>query len=335
MTTSPRDAARAATELGGDVAVKAVASGLVTSPTPAACAWVSPVPPRVQRAARELAEAVRVAGHEPDGFLVQAMAPAGTELLVGVVGDPSFGPLIAVGAGGETAELVGDVQVRLAPVGPREAAAMLRALRTFPLLDGFRGRPQADMGSVEDIVQRVARLAADHPAIAELDCNPVIGGAGRGARRRRARPPRRPSAAAPLRGARPLRRRAQQPYDRHGGQRRHDAGAREAPLAQRVQHRDLDVGQVRAEAGAGQRDVGAERPAEAARNGKASQQRGIRGKARERDRHSEHLRVRRCLHALAGAAPAGAEQLDPGVVDPGEVGRDGQARAREAGGGGA
>lgn len=200
MTTSPRDAARAATELGGDVAVKAVASGLVHKSDAGGVRLGLAGAAAVQRAARELAEAVRVAGHEPDGFLVQAMAPAGTELLVGVVGDPSFGPLIAVGAGGETAELVGDVQVRLAPVGPREAAAMLRALRTFPLLDGFRGRPQADMGSVEDIVQRVARLAADHPAIAELDCNPVIAGpAGALVVDARVRldapPPRRPYAA--------------------------------------------------------------------------------------------------------------------------------------------
>ena len=68
------------------------------------------------------------------------------------------------------------MQVRLAPVGPREAAAMLRELRTFPLLDGFRGAPRADVGAVENIVERVAALAAAHPEIAELDCNPVVAG---------------------------------------------------------------------------------------------------------------------------------------------------------------
>ena len=82
-----------------------------------------------------------------EGFLVQRMAAAGPELIVGVVGDPRFGPLVAVGAGGTTAELIGDVQVRLAPVGPRDAATMLRELRTFPLLDGFRGAPRADVAS--------------------------------------------------------------------------------------------------------------------------------------------------------------------------------------------
>jgi acetate---CoA ligase (ADP-forming) len=111
-----------------------------------------------------------------EGFLVQRMAATGPELIVGVVGDPRFGPLVAVGAGGTTAELIGDVQVRLAPVGPRDAATMLRELRTFPLLDGFRGAPRADTRAVEDIIQRVAALAAAHPEIAELDCNPVVAG---------------------------------------------------------------------------------------------------------------------------------------------------------------
>ncbi len=130
-----------------------------------------------ERAARELRSSLEAAGVCPEGFLVQRMAPAGAELIVGVVGDPRFGPLVAVGAGGTTAELIGDVQVRLAPVGPREAAAMLRELRTFPLLDGFRGAPRADVGAVEKIVERVAALAAAHPEIVELDCNPVIAGA--------------------------------------------------------------------------------------------------------------------------------------------------------------
>ena len=53
---------------------------------------------------------------------------------------------------------------------------MLRALRTFPLLDGYRGAPRADVAAVEDVLARVAALAAAHPEIAELDCNPVVAG---------------------------------------------------------------------------------------------------------------------------------------------------------------
>jgi acetate---CoA ligase (ADP-forming) len=105
------------------------------------------------------------------------MAEPGPELLVGAVGDPRFGPLVAVGAGGTAAELMRDVQVRLAPVGARTAAEMLSGLRSHPLLVGYRGGPAADVAAVEDLVIRVGALAAAHPEIAELDCNPVIASA--------------------------------------------------------------------------------------------------------------------------------------------------------------
>ena len=82
--------------------------------------------------------------------------------------------MVACGAGGTAVEVLGDVQVRLAPVAAPEAAQMIRGLRTFPLLDGFRGAPFADLGALEDVVVRVGALAAAHPEIAELDLNPVI-----------------------------------------------------------------------------------------------------------------------------------------------------------------
>jgi acyl-CoA synthetase (NDP forming) len=123
-----------------------------------------------------MASAVRQAGHEPDGFLVQRMAPPGPELIVGIVGDRDFGPVVACGAGGHAVELLGDVAVRLAPLGPRAAAAMLRSLRTFPLLDGYRGAAPADLAAVDDVLLRVSALAAAHPEIAELDCNPLHAG---------------------------------------------------------------------------------------------------------------------------------------------------------------
>jgi acetate---CoA ligase (ADP-forming) len=102
------------------------------------------------------------------------MAPPGVEMLVGVVGDPRFGPVVACAAGGTAVELLGDVQVRLAPVAGGEAAEMLRGLKTFPLLDGYRGAPHADVVALKDVIVRVGALAAAHPAVAELDLNPVV-----------------------------------------------------------------------------------------------------------------------------------------------------------------
>ena len=127
-------------------------------------------------------------------------AGAGTELLLGIAGDPRLGPLVALAAGGEEAELVADVEVRLAPIGPQEADGMISGLRSFPLLDGSRGRPRADIAALRDAVIRVGALAAEQPELAELDCNPLVAGpAGAVVVESRARlepaPPRRPYAA--------------------------------------------------------------------------------------------------------------------------------------------
>jgi acyl-CoA synthetase (NDP forming) len=155
---------------------------------------------QVTRVARELKLRFAAAGTPVDGFLVQQMAPAGVEMLVGVVSDERFGPVVACAAGGTAVELLGDVQVRLAPVAGCEAAQMVRALRTFPLLDGYRGAVRVDVGALEDVIVRTAALAAAHPEVVELDLNPVVVSASGAvivdARVRVERPPRRPPLTA-------------------------------------------------------------------------------------------------------------------------------------------
>ena len=171
---SPSAAGRWAASAGGDVAVKAIVPGLVHKSDAGAVRLGLRGASGVARAARELRSSLKADGKAVDGFEVQAMAPRGVEMLVGVVSDPQLGPVVACGAGGTAVELLGDVQVRLAPVAPIEATEMIRALRTFPLLDGFRDAPRADVPALEDIVVRIGWLGANHPEIAELDLNPVI-----------------------------------------------------------------------------------------------------------------------------------------------------------------
>jgi acyl-CoA synthetase (NDP forming) len=163
---SPAAAASAAAELGGPVALKAVVPDLIHKARAGAVRLDLRGPTAVRRAAREL----QARFERLDGLVVQRMAPAGVELLVGVLADERLGPVVACAAGGEAVQEIADVQVRLAPLARREAEAMLRALRTFALLE----RARADVGAVVDVVVRVAALAGAHPAIAELDCNPVI-----------------------------------------------------------------------------------------------------------------------------------------------------------------
>ena len=92
------------------------------------------------------------------------MAPAGVELIVGVAGDHTFGPVLACGAGGSVAELIKNVAVRITPIGERDAREMLRSLRTFPLLDGYRRTERCDTAAVEDVLLKVSALVEAHPA---------------------------------------------------------------------------------------------------------------------------------------------------------------------------
>ena len=176
VADTPRGAVRAAAQLGGPVALKALAPGLTRKSDVGAVRTGVSGPTAVERGAREVLDAARAHGKVPEGVLVQAMADGGAELLLGIAGDPRFGPLVALAAGGATAELVRDVQVRLAPVGPAEAERMITRLRSFPLLDGFRSRPRADLEALRDAVLRVGALAAAHPELSELDCDPLVAG---------------------------------------------------------------------------------------------------------------------------------------------------------------
>jgi acyl-CoA synthetase (NDP forming) len=176
VAATPAAAGRCATDLGGEVVVKAIAPGLLHKSDVGGVRLALRGAAAAARGAREVAAAVRAAGHQPVGYLVQPMAPEGVEMLVGVTSDPDWGPVVACAAGGRAVELLGDVQSRLAPLSARDAAEMVRSLRTFPLLDGYRGTPPADVASLEDALVRIAALAAAHPEIAELDCNPVLVG---------------------------------------------------------------------------------------------------------------------------------------------------------------
>jgi acetyl coenzyme A synthetase (ADP forming)-like protein len=170
------EAAAAAREFGCAVALKAVASSLLHKSDAGGVRLGVDGPDAVRAAAEEIEAAVRRAGHPLEGLLVQPMASAGVELIVGVVNDHSFGPVLACGAGGTNAELIRDVAVRITPVTDLDAQEMLRSLKTFPLLDGYRGAPRCDSAAVEDVLERVSAMVEAHPEIVELDCNPLIVG---------------------------------------------------------------------------------------------------------------------------------------------------------------
>lgn len=134
----------------------------------------------VAEAATAMLESVRAARPEArlEGVLVQRMVPPGKELLLGMIRDPQFGPLVVVGFGGIYVEVLKDTAARLCPLAAREAQEMLGELRMAPLLKGVRGEPPVDLGALTETICRFAQLAADAADLAELEVNPLVAGSG-------------------------------------------------------------------------------------------------------------------------------------------------------------
>jgi len=109
--------------------------------------------------------------------LIAEMAPAGTELALGAVIDPQWGPVVMLAAGGVLIELLADRAVALAPLETEEARTMIRSLQLRKLIDGYRGRPAADLDSLVDAIVRLGWLAKDLASVlSEIDVNPLIVG---------------------------------------------------------------------------------------------------------------------------------------------------------------
>ncbi len=172
--STPEEAADAAARIAVPVALKAVGPDIVHKTDVGGVRLGLAGPTAVASAAREMQAAMADAGLTLQGFIVQEMVSGGVEMLVGVAHDPLFGPVVAVSAGGTAVELVRDVQVRVTPITDLDANEMVRSLKTFPLLDGFRGAPKMDVDALEDVVLRVSALVEAHPEISEMDCNPVM-----------------------------------------------------------------------------------------------------------------------------------------------------------------
>lgn len=116
--------------------------------------------------------------YKPDakivGVLVQEMAPQATEVIVGAIKDPQFGQTVMFGLGGIFVEMLKDVNFRVAPITTEDAKEMITQLKAYPLLNGYRNTPRADIDALVEILCCTSRLVMDNPEIKELDLNPVM-----------------------------------------------------------------------------------------------------------------------------------------------------------------
>jgi len=132
----------------------------------------------VRAAWRAMHEAVRAARPEAhiDGVMLEPMwkPPAGRELMVGVLNDPVFGPVISVGLGGTMVEVIGDRSIALPPLNRYLVKRMIARTRAARYLGPFRGKPAASMTALEDVILRVSEMVCELPELTEMDINPLI-----------------------------------------------------------------------------------------------------------------------------------------------------------------
>jgi acetyl coenzyme A synthetase (ADP forming)-like protein len=177
LARSPAEAAEVARTLGTPVAIKIVSPDITHKTDVGGVVLALTTPEAVAAAAQSMLAGVARARPQArlDGVLVQAMAGGDTiELLLGMVRDPQFGPLVMVGFGGIFVEILGDTATRLAPVDRTEARAMLSELRMAPALQGFRGRPAVDLDALADTISRFSQLVGEVPDLQELEINPLL-----------------------------------------------------------------------------------------------------------------------------------------------------------------
>jgi acetate---CoA ligase (ADP-forming) len=175
LVHSAAEAQDAADTLGGDVAMKAQAEGVVHKSALGLVA-LDVTKARVQATFEELWEAgTRATGSSPRGISVQEMLPRGIEIIIGTITDPEFGPLIMVGSGGTAAELLEDRRFRLAPISADEALRAVQELRIYRLHESSAEYDVDDWCGVADLVASVSRLAwANQQEIAGFELNPVV-----------------------------------------------------------------------------------------------------------------------------------------------------------------
>jgi acyl-CoA synthetase (NDP forming) len=161
VTRDEEEAVRAAEQIGYPVAVKIVSPQIVHKTDAGGVILSITDPQGVREACRKLREAVKKVPYaELEGVLIQKMVPKGVGLIVGAVYDEVFGHVVAFGLGGIFTELYKDISMRIAPI---DAVEMIREVKAYRLLTGFRGTALRDIPTIVDILVKFSRLVEDDP----------------------------------------------------------------------------------------------------------------------------------------------------------------------------
>lgn len=175
LAKTPAEAAAAAEEVCFPVAVKILSSTISQKTDVEGVILDCRSRGEVEKAFVRIGDNLQRIGKPEDmqGVIIQKMVQGGIEVIVGVTQHPAFGPLIMFGLGGVYAELFKDVTFNIHPLTDLDAHDMVRAVKAYQLLEGWRGSRRADIPSIEDLLLRISALVENHPQVLEMDLNPV------------------------------------------------------------------------------------------------------------------------------------------------------------------
>jgi acyl-CoA synthetase (NDP forming) len=176
LAKTEKEAAANANEIGYPVVLKIVSPDIIHKSDAGAVMVNLKTPAEVATAYNKILENVKKykADAQIVGVLVQEMAPQSTEVIVGAIKDATFGQTVMFGLGGVFVEILKDVSFRIAPLNVEDAKEMITELKAYPLLNGYRNTPPADIDTLVDILCCTSKLVMENPEIKELDLNPIL-----------------------------------------------------------------------------------------------------------------------------------------------------------------
>ena len=172
LTASKEETISAAEEIGFPIVLKLMAEDVVHKSDTGAVKLNLKTKVEVDKAYDEL---MKIPSQKEKKISVQKMADEPiTELIIGMTTDPQFGPALMFGIGGILVELLEDVSFRIAPITEYDANEMIHEIKGFPILDGYRGKPKADINAIVETLLKISDLVIKHEEINEMDLNPVF-----------------------------------------------------------------------------------------------------------------------------------------------------------------
>ncbi len=177
LAKTKQDAISIAGDIGYPVAMKVVSSEIVHKSDSGGVKLGLANVDQVEEAYDEI---MAITGQEGDqgagvdGVAVQSMADPGVEVIMGMSKDAQFGPVLMFGLGGVFVEVLKDVAFRIVPIAPRDARQMVKEIKGYPVLEGYRGQEPSNVQALEEMLLRLSNLVEHAPEIKELDLNPVF-----------------------------------------------------------------------------------------------------------------------------------------------------------------